>query len=414
MGFDWQDEKDFLVLAGIKHFYKLNICKINTQIKLKEIRKQALTHRIKVLFYVTENQKWGYQSLYETFAADERFEVLVVVGVLIGVHKGKDTTRKNLEENYTFFKSRNMNVEYGYKDNKYVCLKEFKPDIVFYEQPWGLPEKHKPWNVSKYALTAYCPYAYQLFKNISSAYKHLPCYVYKYFLTHELNYKRLARDYKNIENAVVVGYPKLDTYLEPVKDNKVWKSPEKTKIIYAPHHSFESSGLKLATFRENGKLILEWAKSHPETTWIFKPHPQFKYTLMTNNIMSTQEIEEYYEEWSKIAIIYEQGDYFDIFKSSDLMITDCGSFLAEYLPTKKPLIRPINSESIELNEIGQLVTREYYCTKDNQELLNVLEEVVVNGNDYKKEERIKLASETFDFQESSASKIYKGFLEIVK
>lgn len=239
--------------------------------------------------------------------------------------------------------------------------------------------------------------------------------MYKYYLTHELNYKRLKKDYKNIENCVVVGYPKLDTYLIPTTESidNIWKNPEKIKIIYAPHHSFESFSMKLATFTENGKLILEWAKSHPETTWVFKPHPKLKYGLMTNKIMNEKEIEDYYKEWSKIGAVYEQGDYFDIFKSSDLMITDCSSFLAEYLPTKKPLIRPTNSNSMKLNEIGRLLTKEYYHTKNNQELLNTLEEVVVKRNDYKKDDRIKLASEIFDFEIGSASKIYKQFLDLL-
>ena len=123
--------------------------------KLKEIK--SLKRKIRVLFYVSENQKWAYQSLYEELEKDARFEPLVVVSLLTSVHKGYDKTRDNLEENLSFFKSRNINVEYGYKNGNYIDLKCFKPDIVFYEQSWDLPKINSPYNVSKYALTCHCP-----------------------------------------------------------------------------------------------------------------------------------------------------------------------------------------------------------------------------------------------------------------
>ena len=42
--------------------------------------------------------------------------------------------------------------------------------------------------------------------------------------------------------------------------------------------------------------------------------------------------------------------------------------------------------------------------------MSVLEEVVVNKNDYKKDARLKIIDEFFDYEESSAFKIYKGLL----
>jgi len=50
--------------------------------------------------------------------------------------------------------------------------------------------------------------------------------------------------------------------------------------------------------------------------------------------MTLNEVESYYAEWHNLSngFVYDEGDYFNIFKSSDALITDCGSFLAEYLP----------------------------------------------------------------------------------
>lgn len=400
----FKELKNYIRCVAVRKNYKKILRKLRNDIKKRKLR---------IVFYVSQNQKWGYQSLYELFEKDSRFEVLVVAGAFYGYPEKGKISDVVLQNNYDFFKSRNMNVEYGYVNGKFISLKEFSPDIVFYDQFWSLPGIHKPWNVSKYALVCCCPYAFQLFKNIYEMYMKFYRYTFKYYITHELNMICLQEmGVKNTDNCKVIGYPKLDVYTESINaDCNIWKDSAKYKIIYAPHHSFETGSLSLATFLENGKLIQEWAEKHPETTWIFKPHPKFKDTLKKFSIMNDEEIEKYYDKWNELGVVYTQGDYFDIFKSSDLMITDCGSFLAEYLPTKKPLIRPVNKNAIEFNAVGELVTSEFYQTKSNDELLNTLEEIVVNYNDIKKEAREKLADSFFDYHEKAVSKLYKDLLD---
>ena len=382
---------------------------------IKKLRKKVKTQKIKVAFLVSENSKWGYQSLYDLFAKSDIFEPIVLITLLTSVHEGRDTTRNNTQENYEFFKNRGMNVDYLYKNNKYRSLERFKPDIVFYEQPWDIERKYRPRAVSKYALTAYCSYSYEILDDTDNYFNNFHGYLYKYFIEHELNHKRYI-NYSSLaeNNCVIVGYPKLDAYLKPMKAvHPAWKEPEKIKVIYAPHHSFDNS-LKLATFDKNHDFILKLAKSHPETTWIFKPHPRLKFALMKMNLMTEAEIDKYYEEWGKIGTVYAQGDYIDIFKSSDAMITDCLSFLAEYLPSQKPLIRLINPASKSLNELGEKVVSEYYKAHNDRELEEIFKEVVLNKNDYNKSQRYNLIKEIFDSNNSSASKIYNYLKEKIE
>ena len=128
-------------------------------------RVQNKKGKIRVLFLVRENQKWSYQSLYELLEKDEKFEPLVVVSILEIARKGKDKTRQNIDETYRFFRSRGMETEFAYKKGKYVDLREFNPDIIFYDQPWDLPKIHQPQEVSKFALTCYASYSYELLNN---------------------------------------------------------------------------------------------------------------------------------------------------------------------------------------------------------------------------------------------------------
>ena len=139
-----------------------------------------------------------------------------------------------------------------------------------------------------------------------------------------------------------------------------------------------------------------------------------KMVIVADGIMTENEVKEYYDEWAQIGRVYDSGDYFDIFKTSDLMITDCGSFLAEYLLSDKPLIRLVNSKGIAMNKLGCLFTDSYYNAYTNEELLKYFVELVQNKNDYLKEHRMKMSKLLIDRNEAAAHKIYVDILKRLK
>lgn len=405
-----------LTVLGIKFKFKYDKDRANFKqaqknysIILKRLRnKYNSNQKIKVVFIVSENQKWSYQRLYELLDNSDKFEPIVLISLLIQVHDGRDTTRNNLEDNYNFFKSRGMNVDFLYKDGNYSDLESFNPDIVFYDQQWDMPKKYMPNQVSKYALALYSSYGYEVLDYIYNYTNKFHIYLYGYFIEHKLNLKRYKTYSKFAQkNCVIIGYPKIDEYTEASAQNNdsVWKNPEKIKIIYAPHHSFDNL-LHGATFMDNYKFILDLAKSYPETTWIFKPHPRLNFALLKTGLMNEEEIENYYNEWRKIGVVYTQGGYINIFKTSDAMITDCLSFLAEYLPSKKPVIRLMKKDAIPLNDLGEHISSQYYETYDNEELQKVFDEVVIEGKDYKKDARLKIIDEIIDYNYPASKKIF--------
>lgn len=392
----------------IRYFFtQLNYKKV-----LKKLKQEVKQRKIRVLFYVCENQKWAFQTLYELLEKDSIFEPFVVVSLLNHVISGDDKTRNNLEENYQFFKSRGMNVKYGIRNGKTIPLEEFKPDIVFYEQQWELPKTHKPYNVSKYALTAYSYYSLPIFDYTGDYSRKFHKMLFRTFADSEENLKRYEKyEGGKLNNYVVTGYSKLDVYADnnPIDEAKIWKNPDGFKIIYAPHHSFADKGIDVATFHKNGQLILDLAKQNPQTTWIFKPHPAFKHEVLRNKIMSEEELNNYFAEWENVGKVYTQGDYFDIFKSSDLMITDCCSFLAEYLPTGKPVIRPLRDGNIRLNSLGEKVVEGYYQTNGNEELEKIFKQLVIDKNDPKKEIRLNSIKNVYNKNEKSVVKLINEF-----
>lgn len=401
--------KDFCQSLDIRK--DLNIVQENYQKVLEKLVNKK--NKIKVVFLIRENQKWVYQSIYEEFEKSDKFEPLVLVSILTLAASGKDKTRKRLEENYNFFKSRGINVECAYKDGKYIDLKVFNPDIVFYDQSWDLPKKHEPYYVSTFALTCYCPYSYEVIGFPEDYTSTFHRFLYRFFARDEISIKRYSSYNKdNVKNCVAVGYPKFDEYYKDKKECDIWKYQEKIKVIYAPHHSLDKNGLNLATFNKNGKFILELAKKYPETTWVFKPHPRLKYALLRTRSMTENEINNYFNEWAEIGTIYEEGDYINLFRTSDLMITDGCSFWAEYLPTEKPLICPINKHCVK--SLEERITQGFYFASDNSELENLFVDLLINKNDPKLNIRKNAIDYILSSNKQNNKNIYNEILKIIE
>ncbi len=390
-------------------------CNQNYKKKLEELHSRRNTAPIRVCFLIRENQKWSYQSLYELLDKSEDFEPVVLISLLWLSHIGKDPTRNNLVDNYNFFKERGMNVQYAYENGKYLDLRNFKPDIVFYDQQWDLPKIHQPTSVSEFALTCYVPYAFELTNSKEHYTSTFHRILYRFFVENKESLER----YKNYNvgdyrNCLITGYPKLESYINKnITDKpKCWQDSKNFKIIYAPHHSFERKGLGLATFRKNGTDILNFAKTHPDISWVFKPHPRFKYALFRNKIMTSEEIDCYYNEWKKIGYIADTGDYFDIFKTSDLLITDSISFLAEYMTTSKPIIRLGNNVDV-FNSVGKELSNCYYTAIFKQDLENLIVSIL-NGQDYLKNKREVFSKKYIISNFSASNNIYNELLNTIR
>lgn len=382
---------------------------------VRRLRKKVDHSPIRVVFYTNEPQKWSYESLYRAFESNPRFEPLVVVVPRYAVHLGKDRTRMTLEQQYDFYRQRGYRVEYGYKDGRYLEIASFQPDIFFYLQLAEIPGVDDPAIVSKYALTCYCPYAFPLADYRKEYLQQFHRLLFRYYVVHDWTRDRFEGYAKgNSRNCVVVGYPKLDVYFkDPATDaDRFWRDPSKVRIIYAPHHSV-SDTFKFSTFPSNHGFILDLAKKATGTTWVFKPHPMLRRSMMLAGVMTEKESEEYFREWAGIGRVYDQGDYFDLFKSSDLMITDCGSFLAEYLPSGKPLIRLINDRSCALDRLGSGLSDCFYKVHDNEELKCVFDSLVIDGNDSLAARRNEIAATLVDRSEPAARKIVRDLQSVL-
>ena len=366
-----------------KHF-KLKIKKRNISYKkiIKQLRNELKNRKIRVCFLVNETAKWNAQNLYNELKKSEKFEPFVVVTNL-----QYTLGRPAYSHLLNYYKSCVDNVKIGWDETtkQAIDLATFKPDIVFFQQSGELYDNQKVNYVCNFALTYHFSYAMgDPIPVLKEVYDEFYSLLYKYFVfsnAEACEYKESMNDTGH--NIFIVGHPKLDIYKDYKEENYKHKY-----VIYAPHHSFEENSLHFSTFQWNGKYILEWAKKHPEFDWVFKPHPRFKQALLINNILSEKEVDEYFEQWNDIGIYYNDGSYFDLFKNSKCLITDCGSFLIEYLPSLQPLIHLRNPKAKDYIPSQRVVMDSFYQAWNLEQLEKLLQDVLIQKNDEKKIDRI--------------------------
>ena len=75
------------------------------------------------------------------------------------------------------------------------------------------------------------------------------------------------------------------------------------------------------------------------------------------------------------------------------MITDCSSFLVEYLFSENPIIHLKSQNGISYNKVSSSVVKNYYSVKNQQELNKMLEKIILNQEDPKKLDRLKIKNE---------------------
>jgi len=365
--------------------------------------KYGNNEKIRVGFLVNENCKWNAENLYNLLEQNEKFEPVILITLYNTRHNKKDMTKSSVTDNYNFFVNTGKKVIKAYDEinEKYLDLSDFDIDILFYQQPWGLDDSQSVETVSNYCLCCYYPYAITVL-NSPAEVRPFHEKLFTYFIPNQKVKEFLKTiEINNLDNLNIIGYPKLDIYnnLEP-------KKQDKKTIIYAPHHSY-NRGLRIGTFNKMGEQILEYAKNHKEYNWIFKPHPDLKEVLYKDKKYGQTFAENYYKQWEEVGKIYEKGNYFELFMSSDILITDCDSFLLEYMPTLNPIIRLERKDSTKLSAIGQEVIKGIYRVTSFEECEKLINTLGKTNNDKLLEIRTNITNSILRKTKNSSANIVK-------
>lgn len=375
------------------------ICRYRYFRTLKRLRSKE---KIRVAFLSMDTSKWKCQTIYELMAKSDRYEPFIALTITDEDYNHTDEViEKRNEESRRFYENLGCKVEIACDVAKRQVFdaKKLNADIVFFQVPWGNFKGQRVWDVSKYALTCYMPYSVDVFRWSSKSarfdFHHMADFqmlMWGNFVWSEEYVKWYRSSQFRWEWAgctIGAGHSSLDIF--EIKKNK--NEVPGNFVIYAPHFSFPWNDhnpiMNFSTFPWSGKMILEYAKKHPEMKWAFKPHPKLRERLSEIGFMTKAEVDEYYADWEKIGVTCYDGGYADMFFKSRAMVTDCGSFLSEYMPVGKPLIRLI-PDNIKVGPcpVAEDYFKTFYNCYDKEEMMKAFNLVLEQGQDPLQEERI--------------------------
>ena len=358
--------------------------------KIKSLRQQDKCH---VLFFLQTPSVWKYDSLYKKLESSECFEPLIVVSPY-NVHLNYDMQEcfRVMHQTEDFARESGYNYVCAYDWDKHKwrdIKKQCSPDVVFFTKPYKdtIPAYH----IYNYlnTLTLYVPYGINCLNLYRNNYE-LPFQSLLWKLLVETEFqKQYAEIYEKShgDNVEIVGALAEEKLMQTdYQPQDVWKKQEKRKkrIIWAPHHTVDYL-FNFSNFLNYCEDMLRLAARYKDDVqFAFKPHPVLKFKLI--NLWGLEKTEAYYNRWAQLENgQIEQGDYIDLFKTSDAMIHDSASFTVEYLYAQKPVLFQIRDENVkdEFNSFGQMCLQQHYTAYSIEETEKFIREVVA-GNDPKK------------------------------
>lgn len=356
------------------------------------VEKLRSKDHVNVVFLPTNVAMWKYQRLYELLKSDKRFRVYIFPTPLANFTR--EQRIEDLRAMRAYFSERAMEyVDYELEKGKpMVNVRDVvDPDIIFYTQHYEITlEKGLVYTHFLDKLLCYAPYAFiprkmNLFYGLPFDYV-----AWRLYYQTELN-KKYAKSISTImaRNVVVAGYTGASSYFTP-PEKEVWKSDgrRKKRVIWAPHFTivdglgyFQASYfLKMAGFM--CELAAEYAD---RVSFAFKPHPRLFSVLCNYPEWGKVKAREYYDFWANGANTQlETGDFVDLFKESDAMIHDCGSFIVDYMYFGKPILYDnpnIDDVKATTDELGAKAYDAHYRVKTLSDVKTFIDDVVLGGND---------------------------------
>lgn len=387
---------------------------------LKRVLPRILEHRpVRIMFYVNNLSMWKSDKLLMLLKNDSNFEPFIVSYIYpTDSPKRKDECEKNIARH---FGSLGVEVSSGfnYTRNKRYPVRTFHPDILFYPQPYRNSLMEIPRNV----LLSYIPYCFEMEDSrrfYNTLYQNI---CWKIFVASPLH-KELKEKY-NINhgiNVVVAGNPLADYFFDghtptdeiwPVHDSKL------KRIIWAPHHSIlPDDTLDYSNFLKIADQMLETAKKYADRVqFVFKPHPMLREKLYKVDSWGINRTDSYYDTWKSLPNCnFADGNYVDLFMTSDALIHDCSSFTAEYLYVNKPVMYLTDKQRVEVfNTFADACFQVHYHGSKISEIESFVDNVI-DGIDPMAEKRTKFINDQLipKGNEPVASIIYNELHKILE
>ncbi len=363
-----------------------------------------------------------FTNLYKIFAKDPRFTCEVVI--LPYSHDDKNAMIQKHRKAMEYVRNQGITPLPGY-DEKNDAMVNYGGsfDIVFFENEYDWVDPIFKVDNFRDALSFVIPYGQYLADNIQQHLSHrMMSEVFRVYPTSK-PVGKMMKKYSEISgwniNATYLGNPKIDGFFNVGEVVDVWKKAKKgqKRIIWAPHHTWAPYSNFLTYYKD----FLEYAKANKDIFIAIKPHPALRDSLRDINKWSDTEINQYFDTWKNgdNTDLFE-GEWFDLFQTSDAMVMDSIGFMLEYSLSGKPacvIYRENNRGEREMrfSECGEELYETLYHAKSMIEIKSFLE-MIRKGEDDNKVSRLSYINDNYTppYGKSGAENIYNDILSIIE
>lgn len=379
------EKKEYRKYMSAQRHYKRVKCRIRRIYRKNKV--------IKVAFLIVFKSVFPSLPIFKKMLNDPAFDpYIVILPNLSTTFKYQYDLYTDAYSYYHDLYGDRVICAYDEEHDEYVDLGD-KYNVMFFANPYAVlvpPIHHVTYFIDKTVLPIYVSYGFAALKFWDEVIA-TPFYNYMWKCTLETqgNLEHLKRVEKiHGKNGIVTGYLKMDALADTVPNESSRK-----RIMICPHHTvWGSKALNIGNFVTYHELFLQLPEMFPEVDFVFRPHPLLVKNLKDYKVWSQRQIDDYLKKLEAIPNMkYDtSGDYMQAFADSDAMIHDCGSFIGEYLYTKKPCCYMMKSEEATMSglvPLGQECMNQYYHALCKDDIINFIRDVVINGNDPKKEQR---------------------------
>lgn len=347
---------------------------------------------IRVMFLMSNTASWKVGPVFEQMMHDPDFEP--VVAVCPTTSGGLSTVARHTSD----LAFRYLNAEgFPYIDmtemdeaQARAKIHQVDPHVVFFTNPHRLVPKYLHDELLASKLTCYVPYHHEVMAygdNQEQYNQDSHNAFWRIFVPHEESKKcyettRIRRG----DGVIVTGFPACEPLLSPARPRSPspWKTQERRKkrVIYAPHWLWRPD-IKMATIDTFGANMMRFAEQYrDDVQWALRPHPFLKPRLIKDPEWGPERTIAFFDFWqnSDMCQIHED-DYLSLFQTSDAMIHDSGSFLAEYLFLQKPVMYLLTEKTGEkyFNQFGRRAVAACNIGRNAEDIETFLENILT-GN----------------------------------
>lgn len=371
-----------MIREDVKRF-KWRIFHLLMDMKVRRIRKKDT---IRFLFILQEVTQWKTERLYQAMRAHPRFEP--VLGIT------KCPAYPGAEEAMVAY-CKEKNYPYVRLDSEKTISEQIDADIVTHQKPYvsEINPAHYFDSNRKIPIVS-IPYYLSTITENWIVNNRINLQAWRLFIDNESTRKVWAATSRlQGLNYRVTGLPVMDELLTPKESlPDVWPVQDgRKRVIYAPHHTIADNhlaGIAYSTFLEHCEEMLALRDQFKDRVYfVFKPHPSLRKKLL--EYWGLEKTNTYYRRWEEPGISHvELGKYLALFKYSDAMIHDCGSFTVEYLFTGNPVMYLVRDDchAANMTPYAKEAFDLHYKGKTFSDIERFLEDVVA-GNDPLMEKR---------------------------